>query len=119
MKLAYKAISKDGKKIQGIIEARDAKEAGIFLRRKELVPVSVQKPGRGILDIFSFANKIRATNIVFFTRQLSSMLNAGLTLMQALNILKEQVQNDLMKEIVNGIISEIEKGKSFSLAISK
>lgn len=119
MKLAYKAISKDGKRIKGTIEARDIKEAGIFLRRKELVPLSVKKPSKGFLEIFSFGNKIRAANIVFFTRQLSLMISAGLTLLQSLHILREQLENPRMIEMTEGIIQDIEGGGTFSKAISK
>ncbi|MGH7245801.1 MAG: type II secretion system F family protein, partial [Candidatus Levyibacteriota bacterium] len=63
--------------------------------------------------------KSKTSDLVLFTRQLSSMLTAGLTLMQSLSILKEQIQNDVMKEVVNGIISEVEEGKPFSTAIAK
>lgn len=119
MKLSYKAITKDGKHVSGVIEARDAKEAGVFLRQKGMVPVSVGLLGKGWKGIFSYFNKTKNSDLVFFTRQLSLMISAGLTLMQSLQILKDQVQNPALGEITEGIIGDVQGGSSFSKAIAK
>lgn len=120
MKFTYKAVTTDGKIIRGIVEAKEVKEAAVYLRNRGFLPIKISSTQNKLFaKYFAFLNKVKSSDLVFFTRQLSSMLNAGLTLMQALNILKDQVQNDLMKEVVNGIISEIEEGRSFSGAISK
>lgn len=119
MKLSYKAIGKDGKKIQGIIEAKDVKEASIFLRKKELVPISVRPKGKTMGGAFSFFQKINPSDVVFFTRQLSLMISSGLTLMQALQILKDQVQNPAMVEATEGMITDIQGGTAFSTALGK
>lgn len=118
MRLLYKAVTRDGKKVRGLIEAKDANEAASFLRSKELLPTHItQKTERGILSIFT--QKAKSSDLVFFTRQLSSMLASGLTLMQSLSILKDQVQNEAMIEIVSGIIIDIDEGKTFSAALAK
>lgn len=120
MKLTYKATSKEGKIIQGEIEAKDVQEAAYYLRGRDMLPIRIDPIQKQ--EMFSFLPSLNASHhqdLVLLTRQLSSMLTSGLTLMQALAILKEQMQNAEMKEIVNGIIADVQDGKTFSSAIEK
>ncbi len=120
MKLSYKATSKEGKIIQGEIDAKDIQEAAYYLRSRDMLPIRIE-PAKND-DIFSFLPKFNSSHhqdLVLFTRQLSSMLTSGLTLMQALAILKEQIENPEMKEIVVGIIADVQDGKTFSSAVEK
>jgi len=120
MKLKYKAALQDGKIFEGLIEARDPKEAAFFLRKKNLLPIFVKEvQAKSLLTGIPFLRTHSLTDIILFTRQLSSMLISGLTLMQALVILKNQVQNDAMNEAIKGMILEIEDGKAFSTALAK
>ncbi len=120
MKLTYHATTRDGKTQEGEIEAKDIAEAVYFLRTKDLIPIAVkQKQEDAILPFLSFFKRQNGNDLVLFTRQLASILTSGLTLMQALNILKEQTQNPNMKETVQGIITDIQEGKTLALAIGK
>lgn len=120
MKLSYKATSKDGKIIQGIIEAKDVQEAVYYLRGREMLPIRIDEVQKQeILPFLSQFTSAHTQDLVLFTRQLSSMLSSGLTLMQALVILKDQMQNDAMKEIVTNIIADVQDGKTLSSAIEK
>lgn len=120
MRLAYKAVDASGRVARGIIDAKDITEAVTFLRKKELVPtyVAPQKDST-LLKMLPFLAKVKGNDVLFFTRQLSSMISSGLTLMQALGIMKEQVENTPMGDVVNSIISEIEEGAPFSKALAK
>lgn len=119
MKLLYKATSKDGKIVQGLIDGKDIKEAVNYLRSKGLLPIRVTEQKEKTTDkLFPFFNNTRK-ELVFFTEQLSSMLVSGLTLLQSMNILRDQVRNPVMHNVVQGVIADIEEGRSFSLAISK
>lgn len=120
MKLSYKATSKDGKIIQGFIEAKDTQEAAYYLRSREMLPIHIEQVQKQ--EIFPFLSNLHANHhqdLVLMTRQLSSMLTSGLTLMQALAILKDQMQNEEMKEIISSIIADVQDGKTFSSAIEK
>jgi len=64
-------------------------------------------------------NRIKSSEIVFFTRQLSSMIVTGLTLLESLNILKKQTNNPEFHGVINDLIMDISEGKSFSDALSK
>lgn len=121
MKLHYKATGPDGKIIQGIMEANDVNEAASYLRGKDLFPIQIKKQGENLLlqKFLPFLNKISSNDLILFTRQMSSMLSSGLTLLRALQIFKEQIKNEAMIEVVSGVINDIEEGKSFSFAIAK
>lgn len=120
MKLSYKAAGEDGKIIRGEIDAKSQIEAAAFLRSKQLTPISIEKkPEKSFLKSLPFINKSTSKDRVFFTRQTSSMLTAGLTLMQALTILKDQTQSSTMKIVIAGLIMNIEEGRSFSLALQR
>lgn len=121
MKLRYKAVTKEGNSIQGLIEAADRSEAANYLRSKDLLPIRItHEKGRTAARIIPFLGRLRSKDIVLFTRQLSSMLASGLTLMRSLEILKEQLKDrSVVGDILDGIIADIEEGKTFSAAISK
>lgn len=120
MRLRYKAISKESKIIQGLIDARDIQEAAVYLRQKDLVPIRISKDtGDSVLRFLPFVSKVKSSDLVLFTRQLSSMLSSGLTLIRSLVILKAQTKNETMTEIIESVISDIEEGRTFSAAISR
>ena len=119
MKIQYRATSKDGKITQGVLEAKDTQEAVGYLRSKALLPLSVREIKAQTLPFLSLFKKSSTQDLVLFTRQLSSILSSGLTLMQALNILKEQIQNQIMREVVDSLIGDVQEGKTFAEAISK
>lgn len=118
MKLKYKATASSGKITEGIIDAKSVEEAAYYLRGKDMLPISIQELHVSSISL-PFLNRRKSSDLVLFTRQLSSMLTSGLTVIQSLSILKEQLQNQNMKEIVGNIISDIQEGKTFAEAISK
>lgn len=120
MKLRYKATTKDGKIVQGIMEANNPNDAAKFLRNKDLFPIQIKNEDDDIIKKFlPFLNKISSSDVILFTRQLSSMLSSGLTLLRSLQIFKDQTQNEALVGLVSGIITDIEEGKTFSYAIAK
>lgn len=120
MRLRYKAVSPDGKRIRGFVEAREVKDAAYYLRQRNLVPIQISKEGEiEILKKLPGVGKIKGKDLVVFTRQMSSMLASGLTLIKSLEILKEQIGNKTLQETIGGILLDLEEGKSFSDAITK
>lgn len=119
MKLSYKASTPDGRLTQGIIEAKDIQEAAYYLRSKDLLPIRISEVSTREFPFLSFLRKSKFSDIMLFTRQLSSMLTSGLTLTQALAVLKDQMVNDSMREITIGIIAEVQEGKPLSVALEK
>lgn len=119
MRLRYKAATKEGKLSQGLLDAKDIQEAAVYLRAKGLMPIQIVRIDNQILTQIPFLNKVKTTELVLFTRQMSSMLSSGLTLMKSLEILREQVTNITMQEIITSIINDVQEGKTFSQAIAK
>src|SRR3989344_118949 len=105
MKLYYKAVTDKGESIDGLIDARDTQEAAAYLRSKSLTPVKIVKREKSKLEdaIPFLGKKVKTSDVVIFTRQLSSMLTSGLTLLRSLEILKNQVGNSAFVEIIDSI----------------
>jgi len=120
MRLYYRAVTQDGKTVRGLIDAKDVKEAAFYLRNHQFIPVQIMPETQtGVAKYLPFLNRTKSSDVVFFTRQLSSMLTSGLTLVQALNVLKNQIQSPAMSQVVQGIISDIEDGAKLSKGLEK
>src|SRR5690606_25032874 len=93
MVLLYKASTHEGKIVRGIIEARDVQEAANYLRNHKLLPISItEHKDNPLSTVFSFKGKVSRADLTFVTRQIASMLTSGLTLVQSLNILRDQIK---------------------------
>jgi type II secretory pathway component PulF len=120
MKLYYRAVTQDGETIRGLIEAKDPKEAAGYLRKHKLIPIKIfTEEKKDLASYLTFFKGISTSDLIFFTRQLALILSSGLTLMQALSMMKSQIQKPRMVEIVQSIIAEVEDGRTLSSAISK
>jgi type IV pilus assembly protein PilC len=120
MKLFYTAVGPEGKKVSGFVEATDLTKAALYLRERSMIPIRIESQrSNTIIPSLSAPAKIKSKDLVFFTRQISTMLNAGLTLTQSMDILKNQVQKDKMAMVIQGLINHIEEGKSLSDALAQ
>ena len=121
MKLSYKAATKEGKLIQGTIEAQSEHQAAEYLRSKAFFPIKVSKKSSGNIleDLPLPFGKVTSSDVVIFTRQLASMLSSGLTLVRSLEVLKNQTKKTSLSEVIEGVIGGIEGGQSFSAAVGR
>lgn len=119
MKLYYRAVDPEGKAITGLIDAKDVREVAYYLRSHNMVPIKITPTMKGIAMPIPFFKKPKLKDRIFFTNQLASMLTSGLTLMQALAIIKNQFQNPVMQDVVSDIITGVEGGKVFSSTLVK
>ena len=119
MRLRYKAATREGKLSRGLIDAKDVEEAVAYLRAKNLVPIEISKADNKILESIPLFGHVKQSDVILFTRQLSSMLASGLTLIRAMEILKDQVQDQAMTEVITSVINDIEEGKTLAQAIEK
>jgi len=117
----YAAKDNSGKTLSGFFEASDRAQAIDSLRKKGLIIVSMNEvPPMTNLSIFSFrGKKVKTDDLVVFSRQLATMVDAGIPLVGALDILGEQVENKSFGKIILKIRNDIEAGSSLSDAISK
>ncbi|MCM8760881.1 MAG: type II secretion system F family protein, partial [Candidatus Omnitrophica bacterium] len=119
----YIAKNKDGSTLSGIIESRDRASAIDLLRKKDLIIVSVVEEAPKIKVPLPFLGgrkkKIKLDDLVMFARQLATMVDAGITLVAALDILGEQMDNKTFGAIVLNVRNDVETGSSLSAALGK
>jgi type IV pilus assembly protein PilC len=109
-KLANGSIKK------GEIEASDKAAAAMILKRQRIVPTKLKTKAK---EISLFDKGIKTKEIVIFTRQFSTMINAGLPLVQCLDILSSQQPNPSFKKILTQIKQDVEGGSTFADSLSK
>jgi len=115
----YKARDKSGKVVEGEVEARDAVGAAKLVRGKGLTVITIKPKRSGLLGtIKNYRNRISSREVANFTRQFSTMINAGLPVTDSLAILKLQSQERL-SAIVSKILEDVESGESLSDSFSK
>ncbi|MDP3724291.1 MAG: type II secretion system F family protein [bacterium] len=119
---AYTAKDAHGATVEGMIEAQNERAAVTALRDHKLFPVSLKQKAEAtasVLSQFRFLKFAQHFEIVGFTRQLATMVEAGLTLTEALTILREQTKNPDMQRMVAQIIRDIDGGMSFADALDR
>ena len=115
----YKAKDKTGKNIAGEVEAADKNSAARLIREKDLIVISL-KPARETLFsmVRRFRNRVTASDISTFTRQLSTMVNAGLPITDSLSILRQQSKSSF-QPVITQILADVEGGESLSGALER
>jgi len=88
-----------------------------FLRKQKLIPVSVREKPKDIS--LTQRKRVKARDLVIFTRQFSTMINAGLPLVQALDILSRQTENPMLKKAVSDVVYDVEAGNTLADALKQ
>ena len=127
---AYTARDRTGKSLSGTLVAENKQTLVGVLQGRGLVPTSVQEAGGGggraaaarapTAAGRSFrGRRVKSAEMVVFTRQLATIVNAGLPLMQGLDILSEQTENANFRTVLATIAEDVEAGESFSDALRR
>ena len=115
MQFAYKAKEAGGKVKEGLVEAPDQKAAMARLREQKLSVTEI-KPSSGKK---SQKGKVDSKDVVMFSRQLSTLVSAGVPIVQGLNILEAQAESPAFKYVVGALRTDIEAGLSIADAMGK
>jgi type IV pilus assembly protein PilC len=114
---AYKARNLSGKLLTGKIEAESRDAAIAQLRNRNYYVVQINPAMDFKLDLDKLLNlKIKVKDLAVFCRQAATMIEAGIPLLQCLNILTQQTESKKLREILKAVIMDIENGKSLSEA---
>ncbi|MDX8385829.1 MAG: type II secretion system inner membrane protein GspF [Gallionella sp.] len=121
---SYEAVDAAGTSIKGVVNADSARAARAELRSQgltpiETTPVASQIDESGTTKSGAFGNRLSTLEQALFTRQLASLLEAGLPLEQALTALQEQAERNYVRDLVASIRSEVMGGTSLSDALAK
>jgi type IV pilus assembly protein PilC len=116
-KFKWEATTRAGEVKQGAMEAADEAAVMNRLRADGLNPRKVRKSAKEIT--ISFGSGVQPKELQIFTRQLATMIDAGLPLVQCLDILANQQQNKIFARVLNQVKASVEQGATFSDALKK
>jgi len=116
----WEGTTKDGVKRKGELEAQDERTVRMLLRRQRISPTKIKRKPKDIFENVTFLQpQVTTKDLVVFTRQLSTMIDAGLPLIQALDALATQQENKTFKRILTEIKTDVESGSTFADALKK
>src|SRR5262245_42848084 len=116
---AYRAADRRGQTVDGVMEARDVRAVIERLHREAYFPVKVAPQTESKAFDFSFSRGIKARDLLAFTQQLATLVEAGMPLDRALSILEELAPNPRVKAIVTDLLHTVRGGASLSDALAK
>ena len=116
----WQGKTRDGSVKKGELEAKSSEAVSAQLRAQGIVPGKVKEKPKDISEIFTFLQpKVKVKDLVVFTRQFAVMVDAGLPLVQCLQILGDQEENPTFKKAINQVRSDVESGATFAEALRK
>ena len=121
-KFAWEGKTRAGQVQKGEIEAPNQAAVTAVLRRQGVMPSNIKERGKGLdmeLKIPGFEPKVTTKDLVVFTRQFATMIDAGLPLVQCLDILARQQDNKTFKKILTEVKESVESGSTFADALKK
>ena len=123
-KFSYQAITETGATTSGEIEADSLESANSALASRGYIPTKVkaEQPALSGLQLSKIRERfspIKAPELILFTKQFKTMINAGVSMMNMLEILEEQTENPKLRNILNGMHQDIKEGASLYDAFSK
>ena len=116
-KFNYTAKDEEARLLTGVFEARDTVSVARELKRRNLTIISIieEKGKKSVnLTIAGGRKKVKSIDLVVFSRQLATLIDAGVSLVVGLNILYEQVEDKYLKQVIWSLKSDIEAGNSLS-----
>jgi len=122
-KFSWSGRSRDGKTVKGVLDAVSEGAASAQLRRQGIMPGRIKQSSGGLLamelNIPGMEQKVTTKDLVVFTRQFATMIDAGLPLVQCLDILSSQQENKTLKKALLQIKDDVESGSTFADALGK
>src|SRR6478609_3972573 len=116
---AYKALDPTGSTVQGEIEAEDKVAVASQLRSRGLIVVDIDEQRTGGGDIFERFQKVKPDELTVATRQFSTMISSGMSMLRALYVLEEQQDNPKLKEAFSQVRKDVEAGLALSDALAR
>src|ERR671921_2977538 len=114
----YTARNPTGQIQKGQLDVSSKDDVNAYLRKNRLILVSVREAPKQINISFG-TQRIKTRDVVIITRQFATMINAGLPLVQSLNILAAQTENKTLAEITRAVVYDVESGNTLADSFSK
>ncbi len=121
-KFAWEGVTRSGQTMKGEMEAPSVEAVQAQLRSQGVQPGNIKQRGKGLdmeLNIPGMQPKVTTKDLVVFTRQFATMIDAGLPLVQCLDILGKQQENKTFKKMLLKVKEDVESGSTFADALKK
>jgi type IV pilus assembly protein PilC len=116
----YRALDqKSGEILQDQVEGSNTMAVAITLRQQGMVVIDVKEQSVARKDILEPFKKVNLRDLVIFSRQFSTLINAGMPIVRALHTLSEQTENKKLKDVIDAVRGDVEAGLSLSEALEK
>jgi len=115
----YTARDSSGQTVSSTVDAQSEQEAAKIIRKEGISPVDIKAEAGAIGNIRNLFHRVNAKDKVLFSRQLSTLINAGLPLVQSLRNVAEQTANKRLKAVIDEVITDVEGGTNFSTVLGK
>lgn len=115
----YSGRNREGQVVSGVVEGDNQNAVVAFLRARGIVPVSIKRKSKGINISIDFTRAIKTRDVAIFARQFSTMISAGLPLVQCLTILSSQMDHPKFKKVIEQVTQKVEGGATFAEALAK
>jgi type IV pilus assembly protein PilC len=120
----YSVRDRSGKLVSGTIDADSQGAVAVRLKQMGYSPVSIEETragGKGLqMQLPTLRRKkVKLKDLAVFSRQFATMINSGLSLLRALNILAEQTENPELARVITEVRNDVETGNSLSAAMAK
>jgi type IV pilus assembly protein PilC len=119
-KFKYRALKKDGVKFDGVFEGNSKEELLKMLKSKDYYPLKIEEVIESKnIEFMLFEKKVKAKDLAVFCRQFYTMLDAGLTILNCLNILSKEIQNKTLRDVLANLEEDVKKGEILSESMGK
>ena len=116
----WKGKNPKGNKVKGEMEAETSEQVRLSLKRRKITSTKIKKKPKDLFENIGFLQpKVKETDVIIFARQFSTMIDAGLPLLQCLDILQAQQENPTFKKNLKKIKESVESGETFADALKK
>ncbi|MBU3090565.1 type II secretion system F family protein [Clostridium sp. CF011] len=113
----YEAKNVQGVSLKGKMEASNERAVSMMLREKSYYPVRIKEYKKSLNVDLSSLKMVSTKDISIFCRQFSVIVSAGISIVKAVDIVKEQTENPKLKKVLYVVSEEIQKGKTFSISL--
>ncbi len=115
----YKARNKAGRKVKGEMDIASQEMARMALQRKGFTEIKVKPKPKDLLEGTFLEGKVKSRDMVVFSRQFSTMINAGVPILEALQVMCDQTENNKLRRKLYEIRNDVEGGNSLYEAMAK
>jgi type IV pilus assembly protein PilC len=120
--LSYRYTARDpstGQYVKAEVQAEDERSASKLITKEGLVPIDITLAEKSVGRLGSRFNRVKTKEKVIFSRQLSTLINAGLPLVQSLRTVNQQTTSKPLKVVIGKVIADVEAGSTLSAAMAK